>query len=319
MPAGKRKKQRSPDDESTVTSNPSRRRRTITSTAEVSVTPLRRSVRLSELYQGSPRQNPAITSRVIAETRQEELQNTPNLAAATADAAEQLHQQPQPQQQQRAFSAERGARRSSVEAPERPEFREVSDTALSFVNGAEVGGSATDRAYDMNVAVQPPRQAQAGSPLEPVLHVRLIHGGAGTDDAWGRLLGVIALTNEDGTEILSPPRLDLLDLASGTRVSSPSPFLAQANAIESIEASRESYMSFPGLAINRAGTYRLRINLLLMGEGGMYTPSPGAAALWHVDSRIINVLEGPVEQVPLGKFLPYLYPQAQLLRACTVL
>lgn len=112
----------------------------------------------------------------------------------------------------------------------------------------------------MNVIVQPPSAIRPGSLLHPPIVVRLeghraqnVNGIVNVNDA--NIWALASVVSADGMVALAPPQTNLL---SGTLVDSVH--------TASMEEGRRGmgYMTFPNLAINQAGDYRIRVSLVRM-------------------------------------------------------
>lgn len=117
----------------------------------------------------------------------------------------------------------------------------------------------TNHRYAMNVIVQPPSAIRPGAPLHPPIVVRLegrrSHGSnAVVNVNDGSVWALASVVSADGMVALAPPQPNLL---SGTLVDS---------IHTSVEESSRGlgYMTFPNLAINQTGNYRIRVSLVRM-------------------------------------------------------
>lgn len=112
----------------------------------------------------------------------------------------------------------------------------------------------------MNVIVQPPREIRPGSLLHPPIVVRLEgHRAQNANDIVNvndtNIWALASVVSADGMVALAPPQTNLL---SGTLVDS-------VHTASMDEARRGmGYMTFPNLAINQAGHYRIRVSLVRM-------------------------------------------------------
>lgn len=108
--------------------------------------------------------------------------------------------------------------------------------------------------YQMNIAVQPPSESRPGDLLNPPIVVTLEEQRLqDVDDA--NIWGLVSVVSADGLQALSPPQPNLI---SGTLVDS-------IHSVFSGQGRREhKFLSFPRVAINQTGKYRIRICLVKM-------------------------------------------------------
>ena len=112
----------------------------------------------------------------------------------------------------------------------------------------------------MNVIVQPPSAIRPGAPLHPPIVVRIegrrslgINSVVNVNDE--SVWALASVVSADGMVALAPPQSNLL---SGTLVDS-------IHTVSVEEGSRGmGYMTFPNLAINQTGNYRIRVSLVRM-------------------------------------------------------
>lgn len=106
----------------------------------------------------------------------------------------------------------------------------------------------------MNIAVQPPSESRPGDLLNPPIVVTLEEQRLqDVDDA--NIWGLVSVVSADGLQALSPPQPNLI---SGTLVDS-------IHSVFSGQGRREhKFLSFPRVAINQTGKYRIRICLVKM-------------------------------------------------------
>lgn len=137
--------------------------------------------------------------------------------------------------------------------------------------------------YAMDFIVQPPRTARAGYTIPGTVIVRLRTTNTDPDYAIAdspNLMAVVALIPGPNSTVSSDPHV-LSSLLGGQRIASIHPFADDEadGSIASMDMAGPQgvgYMSFPGLAIHQAGTFRLRITLLRTADG---------AAIQVVDSN----------------------------------
>lgn len=108
--------------------------------------------------------------------------------------------------------------------------------------------------YQMNIAVQPPSESRPGDLLNPPIVVTL-EGQRLQDVDDANIWGLVSVVSADGLQALSPPQPNLI---SGTLVDS-------IHSVFSGQGRREhKFLSFPKVAINQTGKYRIRICLVKM-------------------------------------------------------
>lgn len=106
----------------------------------------------------------------------------------------------------------------------------------------------------MNIAVQPPSESRPGDLLNPPIVVTL-EGQRLQDVDDANVWGLVSVVSADGLQALSPPQPNLI---SGTLVDS-------IHSVFSGQGRREhKFLSFPRVAINQTGKYRIRICLVKM-------------------------------------------------------
>lgn len=106
----------------------------------------------------------------------------------------------------------------------------------------------------MNIAVQPPSEIRPGDLLNPPIVV-LLEGQKIQDADDGNIWGLVSVVSADGLQALSPPQTNLI---SGTLVDS-------IHSVSPGQGRRErKFLSFPSVAINQTGRYRIRICLVKM-------------------------------------------------------
>lgn len=106
----------------------------------------------------------------------------------------------------------------------------------------------------MNIAVQPPSESRPGDLLNPPIVVTL-EGQRLQDVDDANVWGLVSVVSADGLQALSPPQPNLI---SGTLVDS-------IHSVFSGQGRREhKFLSFPKVAINQTGKYRIRICLVKM-------------------------------------------------------
>jgi hypothetical protein len=133
---------------------------------------------------------------------------------------------------------------------------------------------SSDIQYAMDFIMQPPRTAHAGFTIPGTVIVRLRTTNTDHDYAVSdshNLMAVAALVPSPHSTDLSDRNL-LISHLDGQRIASIHPF-ADDEADGSIASMKIAgppgvgYMSFPGLAVRQAGTFRLRITLLHAADG----------------------------------------------------
>lgn len=112
----------------------------------------------------------------------------------------------------------------------------------------------------MNVIVQPPSAIRPGAPLHPPIVVRLegrrsLGASSIVNANDGSIWALASVVSADGMVALAPPQSNLL---SGTLVDS----IHTASVEE--DSRGMGYMTFPNLAINQTGNYRIRVSLVRM-------------------------------------------------------
>lgn len=145
----------------------------------------------------------------------------------------------------------------------------------------------------MNVIVQPPSEIRPGSLLHPPIVVRLEgHRAQNVNVNDANIWALASVVSADGLVALAPPQTNLL---SGTLVDS----IHTASVDE--ERRGMGYMTFPNLAINQAGNYRIRVSLVRMPT----VDNPEAINVQSIVTRVIRVDSRARAPAPsLGKFEP---------------
>lgn len=132
----------------------------------------------------------------------------------------------------------------------REELTETTGNLTRLGNGI-VNGECP---FNMNIAVQPPREAHPGALLHPPIVV-LLDSQRPQDADDPNVWGLISVVSADGLQALSPPQADLL---SGTLVDS-----IHAASVDG--GSRvQRFLSFSNVRINLEGSYRIRVCLVRM-------------------------------------------------------
>ncbi|KAJ4383586.1 hypothetical protein N0V86_001640 [Didymella sp. IMI 355093] len=137
--------------------------------------------------------------------------------------------------------------------------------------------------YAMDFIVQPPRTARAGYTISGTVIARLRTTNTDPDYAVAdspNLMAVVTLIPGPQSTVTSDPNV-LNSLLGGQRIATIHPFADDEadGSIASMDMAGPQgvgYMSFPGLAVHQAGTFRLRITLLRTVDG---------AAIQVVDSN----------------------------------
>lgn len=132
----------------------------------------------------------------------------------------------------------------------RGELIETTGNLTRLGNGVVNG----ERLFNMNIAVQPPREVHPGALLHPPIVV-LLDSQRPQDADDPNVWGLISVVSADGLQALSPPQADLL---SGTLVDS----IHTASVDGGIRVQR--FLSFSNVRINREGSYRIRVCLVRM-------------------------------------------------------
>lgn len=132
----------------------------------------------------------------------------------------------------------------------REELIETTGNLTRLENGIVNGESP----FNMNIAVQPPREAQPGALLHPPIVV-LLDSQRPQDADDPNVWGLISVVSADGLQALSPPQADLL---SGTLVDS----IHTASVDGGSRVQR--FISFSNVRINLEGNYRIRVCLVRM-------------------------------------------------------
>lgn len=147
-----------------------------------------------------------------------------------------------------------------------------------------------ESSYQMNIAVQPPSESRPGDLLNPPIVVTLEEQRLqDVDDA--NIWGLVSVVSADGLQALSPPQPNLI---SGTLVDS-------IHSVSSGQGCREhKFLSFPRVAINQTGKYRIRICLVKMRN-----VQCEAINMQSVMTRVIRV-DSQASAPSLGKSLTLL-------------
>lgn len=146
--------------------------------------------------------------------------------------------------------------------------------------------------FNMNIAVQPPREVHPGALLRPPIVV-LLDSQMSQDADDPNVWGLISVVSSDGLQALSPPQADLL---SGTLVDS-----IHAASVDG--GSRvQRYLSFSNVRINREGNYRIRICLVRMRS-----VQSEAVNMESIMTQVIRV-HGVASATTLGNFALCTFP-----------
>lgn len=132
----------------------------------------------------------------------------------------------------------------------REELIETTGNLTRLGNGIVNGGCP----FNMNIAVQPPREAHPGALLHPPIVV-LLDSQRPQDADDPNVWGLVSVVSADGLQALSPPQADLL---SGTLVDS----IHTASLDGGSRVQR--FLSFSNVRINREGSYKIRVCLVRM-------------------------------------------------------
>ena len=132
----------------------------------------------------------------------------------------------------------------------------------------------------MRFVVDPPTTIRPGALLNPpvVVNLEKIPDNGRTSEDTSRLWAFVSVTDEAGNVSLAPPRNDLV---AGTL--SDSVHTLESDSDSEVE---EGFVSFPDLAINQPGRYRLRISLMKLDAGA---GAHGARNLQTIQSQVIQV------------------------------
>lgn len=136
----------------------------------------------------------------------------------------------------------------------RDELIETTGNLTRLGNGIVNGIVNGECPFNMNIAVQPPREAGPGALLHPPIVV-LLDSQRPQDADDPNVWGLISVVSADGLQALSPPHADLL---SGTLVDS----IHTASVDGGSRLQR--FISFSNVRINREGNYRIRVCLVRM-------------------------------------------------------
>jgi hypothetical protein len=155
----------------------------------------------------------------------------------------------------------------------------------------------------MDVILQPPATARAGSRLGGTIVVRLRTTNSNPDDAMAdshNLFAVAMLVPGSNSSALSDPTV-LDTFLAGRRYDSVRPFSDDEadGTIASMEMDDPrgvGYMLFPELIIRQPGTYRIRIALWRAADPPSASAG-GRACLQVVDSNPITVQRPPANNV----------------------
>ncbi|KAI9679618.1 MAG: hypothetical protein M1829_001580 [Trizodia sp. TS-e1964] len=175
------------------------------------------------------------------------------------------------------------------------------------VTGRKLTNGTAGQEFTLRITVEPPTEALVNIPLYPPVTVRLEGETVvdGNEDELGSLWAFASLTNEDGSELLSPPRPDLMTgafansfhaitLTDGDTTASAEDRPPQTIAGDQRQDRIVSFASFPGIAIREAGRYSIRVTLFRMEVGAAAPASAqGAASLSQVQSRPIYISDSP--------------------------
>lgn len=140
--------------------------------------------------------------------------------------------------------------------------------------------------FNMNIAVQPPREAPPGVLLYPPIVV-LLDSQRPQDADDPNVWGLVSVVSADGLQALSPPQADLL---SGTLVDS----IHTASVDGGSRLQR--FLSFSNVRINREGSYRIRVCLVRMRS-----VQSEAVNMESIMTQVIRV-HSDASATTLGKF-----------------
>lgn len=164
----------------------------------------------------------------------------------------------------------------------REELIETTGNITRLGNGVVYG----ECPFNMNIAVQPPREVPPGALLNPPIVV-LLNSQRPQDADDPNVWGLISVVSADGLQALSPPQADLL---SGTLVDS-------IHAAYVDGGSRvQRFLSFSNVRINREGNYRIRVCLVRMRS-----VQSEAVNMESIMTQVIRV-HGDAAATTLGNF-----------------
>jgi hypothetical protein len=162
-------------------------------------------------------------------------------------------------------------------------FAEDCRTSLSPV---EEGDRRSEK-YKMKIILQPPPEVRTSVRIDPFLVVSLGPRSpqSGRSTPTSNMSGVWAmasLTTADGTEVLTPPRPDLLEGQLVDSVHLP---------MEPGSGPETGYALFPNLRVQQPGRYRIRISLIDMDSNGssLGMSSQGGMNVQVVNSSVFTV------------------------------
>ncbi|KAH0556279.1 hypothetical protein GP486_005793 [Trichoglossum hirsutum] len=273
-----------------------------------STTPLRRSARLLSRSQMTP--GSALITETVGRSSQSRLSEDRADLNARAAGAE-VSRQRQRQRSRRERDAEEGNSEERRVPGQQVNGGSSSDIAQNSLLARNLDQSDNrEQRYEMEIVVQPPAAARPGARLYPPITVRLRIRDSRTGeeidgrDQLGRLWALASVVVEDDQV---EPRPSGTHVLTGNLVDSAHPLYDDG---DSPEADRESsattaaepdpanalgsYMTFPGLVLNEAGNFRIRITLTRMESGGTATTAvrEGGLTLGEVRSRIVRIGDG---------------------------
>ncbi|KAI9688261.1 MAG: hypothetical protein M1822_001767 [Bathelium mastoideum] len=267
MPRGRRRLQgtQGPDNSRARSTRSQSRRRTSTASGDSS-RPLRRSSRLS---------NQANTTGVPAAT----LSNFIEITGTSQTTVDTNLQDPEPYYGQSSTDLARFPFPNNSTVAE-SDFHRRESSIYQPVEATSSSNSSASTMYVMNLRTQPPPTARIGHPIYPAcsVQVRLRYGYVDPYEDVGRLVAVATLyaaTRRGPLAAIGP------DMISGRLVDS----------IHSVSENEEDtddqvvgLASFPGVTIQQAGNYQIRVTLVRIPNSGEQ-----AVNLQAVDSNIIAV------------------------------
>jgi hypothetical protein len=191
-------------------------------------------------------------------------------------------------------------------------FEPLPENCQTSLSPVDEGDQRSER-YKMNIILQPPPEVRTSARIEPfpVISLGPCSPKSSRSTPISDMSGVWALaslTTADGTEVLTPPRPDLLE---GQLVDSIH------LAMEADSGPETGYALFPNLRVQQPGRYRIRISLIDMDSNGssLGMTSQGGMNLQVVNSSVFTVhpTAPPFRPSKDNAFVP---PTCPLLTCC---
>lgn len=168
-------------------------------------------------------------------------------------------------------------------------------------------GHSEPRLSQMQIIIQPPREARPGDILSPPLTIclRTLEDSEEAErlmEDLGNYWASISVVSEDGMIALAPPSTTLM---SGTLVDS-------VREADQTEDERETgYLLFQNVSIHQRGNFRLRVSLMQMSSRdpasnacGSDTRSSGAINIGSVVTHVIHVYDcAPVAHIGQSPYI----------------